>query len=211
MDDQTDQSSRGGRWLTYRDLAERLGISVEAAQQKARRGRWQRRDSNDGRRLVLVPYETTDTPTIPGMKPPTIADTTPSTTPDTIPPVLPAPVAPAVHGGADHVEALIDELRQRSSAAEAREQAAIARFDQERQEIRKEVEDARLAADRLRGELETERQHARDMATRIDRLHQERHAEAEKHQQEMDGLRAALEDARRPWLRRLIARWTGKP
>src|SRR4051794_26427958 len=202
MDDQTDQSSRGGRWLTYRDLAERLGISVEAAQQKARRGRWQRRDSNDGRRLVLVPYETTDTPMIPGTKSPTI----PSTTPDTIPPVLPAPVAPAVHGGADHVEALIDELRQRSSAAEAREQAAIARFDQERQEIRKEVEDARLAADRLRGELEAERQHARDMATRIDRLHQERHAEAEKHRQEMDSLRAALEDAQRPWWRRLIGR-----
>ena len=126
-------------------------------------------------------------------------------------PVSPALVAPAVHGATDHVEALIDELRQRSSAAEAREQTAIARFDQERQEIRKEVDDARLAADRLRGELETERQHARDMATRIDRLHQERHAEAEKHRQEMDSLRAALEDARRSWLRRLIARWTDKP
>jgi hypothetical protein len=70
MSDQTDQSGRGGQWLTYRDLAERLGISVEAAQQKARRGRWQRRDNNDGRRLVLVPYETLDTPTIPGTKPP---------------------------------------------------------------------------------------------------------------------------------------------
>jgi hypothetical protein len=44
---------------------------------------------------------------------------------------------------------------------------------------------------------------ARDMATRIDRLHQERHAEAEKHRQEMDSLRATLEDARRPWWRRL--------
>jgi phage terminase small subunit len=197
--------------LTYRDLAERLGISVEAAQQKARRGRWQRRDNNDGRRLVLVPYETLDTLMMPGSIPPTIADTITSTTPDTILPVPPIPVAPAVHGIADHVEALIDELRQRATTAEAREQAAIARFDQERQQIRKEVEDARLAADRLRSELETERQHARDMATRIDRLHQERHAEAEKHRQEMDGLRAALEDARRPWLRRLIARWTGKP
>jgi hypothetical protein len=101
---------------------------------------------------------------------------------------------------------LIDELRQRATAAEAREQAAIARFDQERQEIRKEVEDARLAADRLRDELEAERQHARDMATRIDRLHQERHAETEKYRQEMDSLRAALEDARRPWWRRLMGR-----
>jgi hypothetical protein len=215
MSDQTDQSGRGGQWLTYRDLAERLGISVEAAQQKARRGRWQRRDSNDGRRLVLVPYETLDTPTtlttIAPTTPPTMPPTLPATMAPMTPPVPPALVAPTVRGATDHVEALIDELRQRSFAAEAREQAALARFDQERQEIRKEVEDARLAADRLRGELETERQHARDMASRIDRLHQERHAEAEKHRQEMDSLRAALEDARRPWLRRLIARWTGKP
>src|SRR3954454_20966359 len=120
MSDQTDQSGRGGQWLTYRDLAERLGVSVEAAQQKARRGRWQRRDNNDGRRLVLVPYEILDTPTIPGSLPPTIADTIASTTPDTMPPAPPTPVAPAVHGGADHVEALIDELRQRATAAEAR-------------------------------------------------------------------------------------------
>jgi hypothetical protein len=215
MNDQTDQSGRGGQWLTYRDLAERLGISVEAAQQKARRGRWQRRDSNDGRRLVLVPYETLDTPTtlttIAPTTPPTMPPTLPATMAPMTPPVPPALVAPTVRGATDHVEALIDELRQRSFAAEAREQAALARFDQERQEIRKEVEDARLAADRLRGELETERQHARDMASRIDRLHQERHAEAEKHRQEMDSLRAALEDARRPWLHRLIARWTGKP
>jgi hypothetical protein len=210
MNDQTDQSGRGGQWLTYRDLAERLGISVEAAQQKARRGRWQRRDSNDGRRLVLVPYETLDTPTtlttISPTTPSTIPPTLPATIASTTPPVPPALAAPAVHGATDHVEALINELRQRSSAAEAREQAALARFNQERQEIRKEVEDASLATDRLQGELETERQHARDMATRIDRLHQERHAEAEKHRQEMDSLRAALEDARRPWWRRLIGR-----
>src|SRR3954470_2289098 len=150
MSDQTDQSGRGGQWLTYRDLAERLGVSVEAAQQKARRGRWQRRDNNDGRRLVLVPYETLDTQTIPATKPPTITDTVASTTPDTIPPVPPIPVAPAVHDTADHVEALIGELRQRATTAEAREQVAIARFDQERQQNRKEVEDARLAAGRLR-------------------------------------------------------------
>jgi hypothetical protein len=202
MDDQADQSSRNGQWLTYRDLAERLGISVEAAQQKARRGRWSRREGNDGRRLVLVPYEAMGVPTIPG--------TTPPTMPDTIPPAVPAPAFPAVHGVSDHAEALIDELRQRAAAAEAREQASLARFDQERQEVRQEVERVRLAAERLQGELETERQHARDMATRIDRLHQERHAEAERHRQEMDSLRAALEDARRSWLRRLAARWTGK-
>jgi hypothetical protein len=210
MDDQEDHSSRNGQWLTYRDLAERLGISVEAAQQKARRGRWSRRDGNDGRRLVLVPYEAMGGPTIPGTTPPTIPATMLATmaptAPDTTPPILPAHVPPAIHGVADHAEARIDELRQRAAAAEAREQAALARFDQERQEIRQDIEQVRLTAERLRDELETERQHARDMATRIDRLHQERHAEAERHRQEMDSLRAALEDARRPWWRRLIGR-----
>jgi hypothetical protein len=101
---------------------------------------------------------------------------------------------------------LVDELRQRAAAAEAREQAALDRFDRERQEIRQEVEHARLAAERLRDELESERQHARDMVNRIDRLHQERHAEAERYRQEMDSLRTALEDARRPWWRRLTGR-----
>jgi DNA repair exonuclease SbcCD ATPase subunit len=119
---------------------------------------------------------------------------------------LPAPVSPAVHGVTDHAEVLIDELRQRAAAAEAREQASLARFDQERQEIRQDVEQVRLTAERLQVELETERQHARDIATRIDRLHQERHAEAERHRQEMDSLRTALEDARRPWWRRLMGR-----
>jgi predicted RNase H-like nuclease (RuvC/YqgF family) len=84
-----------------------------------------------------------------------------------------------------------------------------AELNKERQE-RQDVEQVRLTAERLQGELETECQHARDMATRIDRLHQERHAEAEGHRQEVDSLRGALEDARRPWLRRLAARWTGK-
>jgi hypothetical protein len=206
MDDQEDHSSRNGQWLTYRDLAERLGISVEAAQQKARRGRWSRREGNDGRRLVLVPYEAIGGPTIPGTTPPTMSDTIAPTIPGTTFPALPAPVSPAVHGVPDHAKVLIDELRQRAAAAEAREQASLARFDQERQEIRQDVEQVRLTAERLRDELETERQHARDMATRIDRLHQERHAEAERHRQEMDSLRAALEDARRSWWRRLIGR-----
>ena len=42
--------------------------------------------------------------------------------------------------------------------------------------MRKEVERP-LAADQLRDELEAERQRVRDMATRIDRLHQEQHPE----------------------------------
>ena len=40
--------------LTYIQLGERLGISPEAARQKALRGRWRRIPGNDGKTLVEV-------------------------------------------------------------------------------------------------------------------------------------------------------------
>jgi hypothetical protein len=44
-------------WMKYSDLAEALGISPEAARQKAIRGRWRRQRGNDGKALVLVDLE----------------------------------------------------------------------------------------------------------------------------------------------------------
>ena len=41
-------------WLTYSSLGERLGISSEAARQKAIRHRWRRRTNNRGKTEVLV-------------------------------------------------------------------------------------------------------------------------------------------------------------
>ena len=44
-------------WLTYRELAEALAISAEAARQKAIRARWQRQRGNDGKARILVDLE----------------------------------------------------------------------------------------------------------------------------------------------------------
>jgi hypothetical protein len=44
-------------WLTYRELAQALDISAEAARQKAIRGRWQRQRGNDGKARILVDLE----------------------------------------------------------------------------------------------------------------------------------------------------------
>jgi hypothetical protein len=44
-------------WLKYSDLASALGITPEAARQKAIRGRWRRQRGNDGKALVLVDLE----------------------------------------------------------------------------------------------------------------------------------------------------------
>jgi len=43
--------------LTYRELAQALGISAEAARQKAIRARWQRQRGNDGKARMLVDLE----------------------------------------------------------------------------------------------------------------------------------------------------------
>jgi chromosome segregation ATPase len=45
-------------WLTYRELAQALGISAEAARQKSIRARWQRQRGNDGKARILVDLET---------------------------------------------------------------------------------------------------------------------------------------------------------
>ena len=44
-------------WLTYRELAQALAISAEAARQKAIRARWQRQRGNDGKARILVDLE----------------------------------------------------------------------------------------------------------------------------------------------------------
>lgn len=41
-------------WFSYQELGERLGVSPEAARQKAIRGRWPRRTANDGKAQVRV-------------------------------------------------------------------------------------------------------------------------------------------------------------
>ena len=46
--------------MTYRDLAVRLGVSVEAARRRALRGKWARLPGNDGMTRVRPPDELSD-------------------------------------------------------------------------------------------------------------------------------------------------------
>lgn len=43
--------------LTYSELAEKLGVSLEAAKQRVRRGGWRRETGNDGQVYAWVPEE----------------------------------------------------------------------------------------------------------------------------------------------------------
>jgi DNA primase len=44
-------------WLTYKQAADKLGVSPQAARQKAIRGRWPRTRGNDGQARVQVPEQ----------------------------------------------------------------------------------------------------------------------------------------------------------
>jgi len=44
-------------WLTYAEVADRLGVTPEAARSRAKRLGWRRQTGNDGRALVLVALE----------------------------------------------------------------------------------------------------------------------------------------------------------
>jgi hypothetical protein len=44
-----------GEWLSYKEAGERLGVSAEAARQRAIRGHWPRRLNNEGAALIRVP------------------------------------------------------------------------------------------------------------------------------------------------------------
>ena len=53
----TDMSAMDEAWLTYREAAEKLGVSRQAVRQKAIRGRWPRTRGNDGQARVQVPEQ----------------------------------------------------------------------------------------------------------------------------------------------------------
>jgi hypothetical protein len=46
-----------GQWLTYRELANRLSVGVEAARRRAQRACWTRQHGNDGKTRVHLPAD----------------------------------------------------------------------------------------------------------------------------------------------------------
>jgi hypothetical protein len=150
------------RWMTYRELADELGISHRAAEARARRqvraGRWRHRNDNDALKTarVLVPPADLDS-----MRQDTAGDTPPGTQGDTV------PGAPRdMEGGTDPhgISLLLDALKashERELAArdelmsELRKRAEIAEADlQTARERRDKAETLRDAAQAIRDEAQ---------------------------------------------------------
>jgi hypothetical protein len=102
-----------GDWLTYRELADRLGVSVEAARRRALRARWAKQAGNDGRSRVLLPDDYD-------------VDRRPDGAPDARPDALGEKSVPSGRLVAA-LEAHVETLKAQLAAAEARASAADVR------------------------------------------------------------------------------------
>jgi excisionase family DNA binding protein len=161
-------------WLTVGEAARALGVSDEAVRQKAKRRTLRSMKGNDGRLRVLIDTSPTqDQPT----------DNRPK----------------ANQGSTGEINALQEHVQT------LREQLDQQRADHvtERDRLKLEIDRATVDAERIRRELDRERDHGRDLAGRLDTAHQVHSDEAARLRQEIAALRTELA---RSWWRRLIGR-----
>jgi hypothetical protein len=111
-----------GQWLTYRELANRLGVGVEAARRRAQRACWTRQHGNDGKTRVHLPddYEIERRPDGAGA----VLPLHPDGTPDAISPER-ATIA-ALEGHVATLKADVERLEAQLAAAEARSEKQAA-------------------------------------------------------------------------------------
>jgi chromosome segregation ATPase len=180
--------SMAEEWLTYGDLGERLGISSEAARQKAIRYRWRRRTNNHGKAEVLVDLVEVreQMERFPPRKPKADQPSDDRLTPED-------QSSDAQTFAA--LDAHIETLKAMVAKAEA-----LAERERER-------------ADNERSRAESERERAERLQARVGELLTERGQLSDQQQQAVRGLEEQIEElrrimetraaARRPWWRRL--------
>ena len=140
-------------WLTYSELAERLGITGDSARNLVRRRQWTRKPGNDGTQRIGVPKEYLDerdmeealpSPTEPPIDPPIVAAI--------VPPIEVETEGATVAALEAHIETLKEIVhrergrgdieRDRADAERVRAEAERARAD----ELAAKVEDLRVIA-----------------------------------------------------------------
>ena len=149
MDATTADQGTSGRpagpvWMTYPELAQHLGITADAARQRANRGRWRRQRGNDGKPRVLVEPEVLQLavqtrPT--GVQPDVRLDVRPA----------PAPVQPPEPQLVAALEAQIGFLKDALDHERARADREQARVDEL---IAKEIAALRATLEELRRDRE---------------------------------------------------------
>jgi len=171
--------------LTYRELAERLGLSPDSARIKAKRRKWQTIPGNhpsDPVR-VLVPVEFLNRERKPGER---------------------APSAPPESSGEiKALEAHVQTMRELLEDRNAAHAAEVARLIDDGTRLQDQLQEARAEADHAKSD---QVHMARDVSIMFDELKAlaDRHADRARLQAELEQARAELARARRPWWRRLM-------
>lgn len=144
-------------WLSYDELAERLGIERESARTLVKRKRWARQPGNDGKVRIGVPDECLEARDVPG----TEAGAAPDHVPETDPAQPPAPTP-------DHVPVVVEVLTRHVERLEAALEEAHSRAaDRDAVATERDLMAAQVEA--LRGALEAaglDRDRWHELATR---------------------------------------------
>jgi hypothetical protein len=179
-------------WLTYDELADRLGIGRESARTLVKRKRWARQPGNDGRARIGVPLEE-------------IAardDQAPERSPER--PGEPVPEHTPERPG-DQTGAVLAVLTRHIERLESLLADAQARAG-ERDAVQAERDAARADRDLATARAEAERVRSEGLARRLEEA-QERMAQRAAFEQQLAALHAQLAEmqaaAARPWWRRI--------
>ena len=175
------------QWMTYSQIAERLGVTPDAIRHRSRKEGWQRQEGNDGKIRVLIDPELL------------IRNSGPESDRSRS-----AFWLEFLGSNSDHSDREIRRIDDQSQVL----LRLIDQLDRQRTEHQKELDQQRAEhaseLERLRDELkearkeaEGERRHSRDLYDRLDQLHRE-------HKVELERVLTEWEQARRPWFRRLL-------
>lgn len=181
--------SMAEEWLTYSDLGERLGISSEAARQKAIRYRWRRRTNNHGKAEVLVDLVEVreQMERFPPRKPKTDQPFDDRSTADDQ--TSDAQTFAALDA---HIETL---------------KAMVAKAETLAERERERADNERSRADSERGRADRLQERVEELLTERARMSDQQQQAVRVLEQQIEDLRGVMEsraaEARRPWWRRL--------
>jgi chromosome segregation ATPase len=175
-------------WFSYQELGERLGVSPEAARQKAIRGRWPRRTANDGKAQVRVDLEDVKA-TMPVRKP---KDEEPADD-------RPTDVEQAVERESDTQTFAALEAHIATLKAMAERSEQITNLERER------ANNEQARADRERDRADAERERMTAFVEQLQAANQEAAKDRTRLESDLGDLRRVVSELKRPWWSRIAS------